>query len=116
MMEREMDMLEPVTMFEQVARAVATMSWRLEIDEFKEPERWAQAVDAYDLTNNSGRFGYDQIAKAAIEVIASASEAFGTFCYDRQEDGVASWAIGDWTDGCFNAFFDAALKEHEGEK
>jgi hypothetical protein len=55
-------------------------------------------------------------AKAAIDAITKGSEAFGSFCYDRQEDGVASWAIDTWTGNCFEAFFDAALKEHEEQK
>jgi hypothetical protein len=102
---------EPMTMLERVARGIATRSWRLEIDEFKEPHRWAQAVDAYDLTNNNGRFEYDQIAVAAIEAMRIPTKSM-------LEAGV-QFHIEDWRDRHqslekqWEAAIDAALKENE---
>ena len=62
-------------MVEGVARAVAAADWRSEIEEASEPSRWLEAADAYDLTNNNGRFRYDQIAIAAIEAIGQPAMA-----------------------------------------
>ena len=61
-------------MIAKVARAVATADWRAEIEEWAEPERWLVAADAYDLTNNNGRFRYDLIARAAIEAMREPTE------------------------------------------
>lgn len=57
---------------------------------------------------------YVGMAKAAIEDIKTSAGEFGEFCYGRQSDGVASWAIEEWAGSSFEAFIDAALKEHEG--
>ena len=62
-------------MVERVARAVAAADWRAEIDEASEPERWLEAAIAYDLTNDNGRFRYDEIARAAIEAMREPTEA-----------------------------------------
>ena len=59
---------------EAAARAVATADWRFEIDEFREPKRWTEAVDAYNLTNNNWRFRYDEIARAALSAAARVRE------------------------------------------
>lgn len=59
---------------------------------------------------------YYKMARAAIKAMKTASGEFGEFCYGRQSDGVASWAIEEWSGSSFEAFIDAALKEHEGAK
>lgn len=58
---------------ERVARAVATEDWRSKINETAEPSRWLEAKDAYDLTNNNGRFRYDEMARAAIDATGYAT-------------------------------------------
>src|SRR5690606_22510986 len=67
-------MTQSMSMVEKVARAIATSDWRLEIDEFKEPKRYSEAEDAYDLTNNNGRYRYDELACAAIEAMLVPSD------------------------------------------
>lgn len=101
-----------MTMVERVARSIATRTWRLDIDEFKEPARWAQAEDAYDLTNNNGRYGFDEIARAAIEAMRNPMN-------DMVDVGTeARWqsAVRDANSvrEIWSHMIDAALKEHDG--
>lgn len=49
-----------MTKVEQVARAMATARWKINGSEKFDPN------DAYDLTNNNGRFEFDEMARAAI--------------------------------------------------
>lgn len=54
-------------MVERVAKAIATAGWRAPLDPVS--EEWARGIDAYDITNNSGRFMFDLMARAAIEAM-----------------------------------------------
>lgn len=90
-------------MVERVARSIATADWRNEIDQYREPARWDRAEDAYDLTNNNGRFQYDQIARAAIEAMRNYTDAM----YEAGEE-VGGY---DVTHVTWEAMIDAALKD-----
>lgn len=94
-------------MIERVARAIATADWRRGIDQYTQPpDKWIEAEDAYDLTNNNGRFHCDQIARAAIEAMRLAPRDVLTAFVDAEtsvDDAETRW----------NAAIDAALREKQ---
>lgn len=93
-------------MIERVARAIATADWRIDIDENAEPAKWDQAKDAYDLTNNNGRYRFDSIARAAIEAMREPN-----FYMMENGDSAILYAKGVGTTECWESMIDAALSE-----
>ena len=101
-----------MTKVEQVARAIATSEWKVNGD-----ERF-NANDAYDLTNNNGRFAFDEMARAALSAMreitphmrdaVDKAEAAGGYCF-------AAYEHIDWDDA-WPIAIDAALSETSEEK
>lgn len=98
-----------MTKVEQVARAIATAGWKVNGD-----ERF-NADDAYDLTNNSGRFAFDEMARAAIQAMRGPTDKMkesGSFTGWSDGTGAISEveAVEVWHD-----MIDAALSQTSEE-
>lgn len=85
---------------EEVARAIATAQWALIGDEGFNP------TDAYDLTNNNGRFLFDEMARSAIMAMKEPSQ-------EMQQAVAAQWGRRTWSQ--YEEVIDAALSEEKAE-
>lgn len=84
-------------MVERVARAIATAKWKLDgVDGFN-PD------DAYDLTNNNGRWVFDEMARAAIAAMKAPSQPM-------QQAVAAQWGRRTWSQ--YEEVIDAALADN----
>jgi hypothetical protein len=100
-----------MTKVEQVARAIATAGWKVNGD-----ERF-NADDAYDLTNNSGRFAFDEMARAAIQAMRELTQHMRDAVEKAEDEGgyvAAAYEHIDWDDA-WPIAIDAALSETSEE-
>lgn len=105
-----------MTLVEKIARALATADWRRGVDEFKEPNEWAAAHEAYDLTNNNGRFHYDELARAAIQAMRELTPATLEATVSAFNDYESAFETSEETvTRILGSLIDAAIKEAEGE-
>lgn len=86
-----------MTMVKRVARAIATSVWQTRGGAEE------KAFDAYDLTNNNGRFEYDCAARAAIAAMEEPTKGMVDAGYDRAENSGVRYA--------YRAMIQAALNE-----
>jgi len=91
-----------MTKVKQVARAIASARWEIYGNEKVDP------AEAYDMTNNTGRFAFDEMARAAIQAMRNPTDKM---CVSGEDQ------CGEY--GCshsrmreiFKAMIDAALSE-----